>query len=75
MVPRDAAAIDLVARTMLSLYGGQAVIELRNLATAALDRGDLNGFQGWQVILQAVREASSDTSPRLRRGYRNAEPA
>ena len=51
----DQAAVTLVARTMLSLYGGQAVIELRRRAATALDAGDAEGFAAWQAILQAVR--------------------
>lgn len=56
----DRDAIMLVARTMLSLYGGQAVIELRRRAATALDAGDDEGFAAWQAILQAVRSAIED---------------
>jgi hypothetical protein len=58
----DQAAIALVARTMLSLYGGQAVIELRRHAVRALDRGDDESFAAWQAILQAVRKTTPPPS-------------
>jgi hypothetical protein len=53
----DPAAIDLVARTMVSLYGGQAIIELRRRATTALDAGDMDSYAGWQAILHAAKSS------------------
>jgi len=51
----DQDAIALVAETMLSLYGGQAIAELRQRAAAALDAGDEQGFHAWSAILKAAR--------------------
>ncbi len=62
----DRNAIALIARTMLSLYGGQAITELRQRAAAALDAGDEPGFRAWSAILKAVRNRDrthADTKP------------
>jgi hypothetical protein len=55
----DSRAIDLVARTMVSLYGSQAVAELRRRAAAALDAGDMDSYAGWQAILHAAKTGLS----------------
>jgi hypothetical protein len=51
----DQDAIALIAETMLSLYGGQAIAELRQRAAAALDAGDEQAFQAWSAILKTAR--------------------
>ena len=60
----DQDAIALIARTLLSLYGGQAIPELRQRAAAALDAGDEPGFAAWSAILkEARRRARGDGMP------------
>ncbi len=76
----DRDAIALVAQTMLSLYGGQAIVELRTRAAAALDAGDDEGFAAWSAILKAARQTISAGGPAQTKGVtgglrQGADPA
>ena len=58
----DHASITKVAEAMISVLGSSAVLEARQKAVEALDRGDLGAFRAWHSILKAARDTLSSRS-------------
>ena len=59
----DHASIAKVAEAMISVLGSSAVVEARQKAIEAVDRGDLGAFRAWHSIMQAARSAIGGNNP------------
>jgi hypothetical protein len=53
----DHASLTKVAEAMISVLGSSAIVEARQKAAEALDRGDLAAFRAWHSIMRAARSA------------------